>query len=218
MKPAGPHDPSNSRVKPAPEGRKDDAGAPSPQGAPADEAGLLTRCRAGDTGAFRILVERYQHRALGIAFRIVRSRPDAEEIAQDAFVKAWIGVKEFRGDAAFSTWLYRIVAHRALDRVETLKNRRAREEPLEDAVAVAASADHARTRVDSRRIARLMESLPGAQRTAVALFYFEEQSVAEIALLLRMPEGTVKTNLSRARASLRKEWERGERLEVSDEL
>ncbi len=160
MKPAGPHDPSNSRVKPAPEGRKDDAGAPSPQGAPADEAGLLTRCRAGDTGAFRILVERYQHRAFGIAFRIVRSRPDAEEIAQDAFVKAWLGVKEFRGDAAFSTWLYRIVAHRALDRVETLKSRRAREEPLEDAVAVAASVDHARPGPDSRRIARLMESLP----------------------------------------------------------
>ena len=84
--------------------------------------------------------------------------------------------------------------------------------------AVAASVDHARPGLDSRRIARLMESLPGAQRTAVALFYFEEQSVAEIAILLKMPEGTVKTNLSRARASLRKEWERGERLEVSDEL
>lgn len=163
-------------------------------------------------------MERYQHRACGIAFRIVRSRPDAEEIAQDAFVKAWLALKEFRGDAAFSTWLYRIVAHRALDRVETLKNRRAREEPLEDAVAVAASTGEAPAGPDSRRIARLMESLPSAQRTAVALFYFEEQSVAEIALLLKMPEGTVKTNLSRARAWLRKEWERGERLEVSDEL
>jgi RNA polymerase sigma-70 factor (ECF subfamily) len=168
-------------------------------------------------------VERYQHRVVGIAFRIVRSRPDAEEIAQDAFVKAWLGVKEFRGDAAFSTWLYRIVAHRALDRIEALKNRRAREAPLEDAETAAASAvaaggDHARAGPDSRRIARLMELLPEAQRTAVALFYFEEQSVAEIALLLKMPEGTVKTNLSRARAALRKEWERSGRLEVSDEL
>jgi RNA polymerase sigma-70 factor (ECF subfamily) len=163
-------------------------------------------------------VERYRHRACGIALRIVRSRPDAEEIAQDAFVKAWLGLKEFRGDAAFSTWLYRIVAHRALDRVETLKNRRAREEPLEDTMAVAASAGGAPEGPDSRRIARLMASLPSAQRTAVALFYFEEQSVAEIALLLKTPEGTVKTNLSRARAALRKEWERGERLEVSDEL
>lgn len=218
MKPAGPEDPSNSRVKPTLEDRKRDAAAASPHGAPAEEAGLLARCRAGDAGAFRILVERYQHRACGIAFRIVRSRPDAEEIAQDAFVKAWLGLKEFRGDAAFSTWLYRIVAHRALDRVETLKNRRAREEPLEDAVAVAASADRAPAGPDSRRIARLMESLPSSQRAAVALFYFEEQSVAEIASLLKMPEGTIKTNLSRARAWLRKEWERGERLEVSDEL
>jgi RNA polymerase sigma-70 factor (ECF subfamily) len=218
MKPAGPDDPSNIRVKPASEERKGDAVPVSPREVPADEAGLLTRCRAGDTGAFRILVERYQHRACGIAFRIVRSGPDAEEIAQDAFVKAWLGLKEFRGDAAFSTWLYRIVAHRALDRVETLKNRRAREEPLEDAVAVATSSGEAPADADSRRIARLMESLPSAQRTAVALFYFEEQSVAEIALLLKMPEGTVKTNLSRARAALRKEWERGQRLEVSDEL
>jgi RNA polymerase sigma-70 factor (ECF subfamily) len=218
MKPEAPMEPSNSRVKPGSEERKGDAAAASPQGPPADEARLLTRCRAGDTGAFRILVERYQHRVVGIAFRIVRSRPDAEEIAQDAFVKAWLGLKEFRGDAAFSTWLYRIVAHRALDRVEALKNRRAREEPLEDAVAVAASADHAPAGPDSRRIARLMALLPEAQRAAVALFYFEEQSVAEIAILLKMPEGTVKTNLSRARAALRKEWERGERLEVSDEL
>ena len=205
------------------EERKGDAAMVSPRGGPADELGLLTRCRAGDTGAFRILVERYQHRVVGIAFRIVRSRPDAEEIAQDAFVKAWLGVKEFRGDAAFSTWLYRIVAHRALDRIEALKNRRAREAPLEDAETAAASAvaaggDHARAGPDSRRIARLMELLPEAQRTAVALFYFEEQSVAEIALLLKMPEGTVKTNLSRARAALRKEWERSGRLEVSDEL
>lgn len=204
MKPAAGDEPSNSRVKPLLE----------------DEAALLAHCRAGDTGAFRILVERHQHRAVGVALRILRSRADAEEVAQDAFVKAWLGLKDFRGDAAFSTWLYRIVAHRALDRVAALRNRRAREEPLDDAVAVAtvAGPGDVPAGADSRRIAGLMETLPESQRAAIALFYYEGQSVAEISVMLRIPEGTVKTNLSRGRAALRKEWERRERVEASDEL
>ncbi|HKW51245.1 MAG TPA: sigma-70 region 4 domain-containing protein, partial [Candidatus Eisenbacteria bacterium] len=71
---------------------------------------------------------------------------------------------------------------------------------------------------DSRRIARLMETLPDAQRGVVTLFYFEERPVAEIARILRVPEGTVKTHLSRARAALRREWLRRARLEGWNEM
>ena len=151
-----------------------------------------------------------------MALRILRSEPDAEEVAQDAFVKAWIGIKEFRGDAAFSTWLYRIVVRRALDRVGMLRARRAREESLEEAdePGVQGSVPS----LDSRRLARLMEGLPETQRGVIALFYYEEHSVAEIGRILEMPEGTVKTNLSRARAALRREWLRRERVEASDEV
>jgi RNA polymerase sigma-70 factor (ECF subfamily) len=212
MKPWERSPPSNVRVKPPREaGRSPDQGERS-----RDEADILERCRAGDTEAFRALVERYRDRAYGLAFRILRSAPDAEEVAQDAFVKAWVGIKEFRGDAAFSTWLHRIVARKAFDRIASLRTRSAREAPLEtvDEPSVGAAAPG----VDARRVARLVEMLPDAQRVTIALFYFESHSVAEIGRMLEMPEGTVKTNLARARAALRREWTRTERVEAADEV
>src|SRR5262249_60082016 len=87
------------------------------------------RAQAGDTGAFRELVERHQASAYTLALRILRSSADAEEVAQDAFVRVWTALPGFRGESTFSTWLYRIVARRAFDRAQVLKNRRAREQP-----------------------------------------------------------------------------------------
>ena len=203
MKPRERIDPSNAGVKP-------------PLGHETDEPALIARCRAGDTAAYRILVERHRGRAYGLALRIVRSAPDAEEVAQDAFVRAWLGLREYRGDAAFATWLHRIVDRCALDRAAILRGRRTREESLEhvDAPVVAGTAPSR----ESRRIARLMETLPDAQRGVVTLFYFEERPVAEIARALMIPEGTVKTHLARARAALRREWQRRARMEEGNEL
>lgn len=210
MKPADPCDPSNGRVK-TPEGeRRDD------RGPPADEAALIERCRAGDTAAYRVLVERYRARASRLAVRIVRSEPDAEEVAQDAFVRAWVAIGEFRGDAAFSTWLYRIVTRRALDRAAILKGRRARETTLEEAGEPSIEAESGGRQ--SRRIATLVEALPDAQRGVISLFYFGERSVTEIVKILELPEGTVKTHLARGRATLRQEWTRRARLEAFDEV
>jgi RNA polymerase sigma-70 factor (ECF subfamily) len=203
MKPRERIDPSNAGVK-------------APLGHETDEPALIARSRAGDTAAYRILVERHRGRAYGLALRILRSAPDAEEVAQDAFVRAWLGLREYRGDAAFATWLYRIVARRALDRAAVLRGRRAREESLEQ-VEVPNVAGTAPSR-DSRRIARLMDTLPEAQRGVISLFYFEERPVAEIARTLEMPEGTVKTHLARARATLRQKWLRGARMEAWNEL
>jgi RNA polymerase sigma-70 factor (ECF subfamily) len=203
MKPRERIDPSNAGVKP-------------PLGHETDEPALIARCRAGDTAAYRILVERHRGRVYGLALRIVRSAPDAEEVAQDAFVRAWLGLREYRGDATFATWLHRIVARRALDRAAILRGRRTREESLEhlDAPVVAGTAPSR----GSRRIARLMETLPDTQRGVVTLFYFEERPVAEIARALMIPEGTVKTHLARARAVLRREWQRRARMEEGNEL
>jgi RNA polymerase sigma-70 factor, ECF subfamily len=209
MKPKERIDPSNLGVKPLP-------------GHETDEPALIARCRAGDTAAYRTLVERHRDRAYGLALRILRSAPDAEEVAQDAFVRAWLGLRDYRGDAAFATWLHRIVARRALDRAAILRGRRAREESMEQVeaarVAGAASVSGIAPGLESRRIVRLMETLPDAQRGVVSLFYFEERPVAEIARILRLPEGTVKTHLSRARAALRREWLRRARTEGWNEV
>ena len=178
-----------------------DTGSPA-----ADERALVRRSADGDAAAFRVLVDRHRDRAYGLALRIVRSEPDAEEVAQDAFVRAWRAIGEFRGDASFSTWLYRIVWRRALDRAAVLKTRRDREvvlEPEGEGTAIGAIAEAERD-PDPERFERMIASLSDAQRAVVTLFYSEDRSVAEVAQALEIPEGTVKTHLSRARAALRR--------------
>jgi RNA polymerase sigma-70 factor, ECF subfamily len=185
------------------------------------EALLIERSRRGDPRAFQTLVEAHQDRAYALALRIVRTAQDAEEVAQDAFVKAWRSIGEFRGDAAFGTWLHRIVVRRALDRAETLRARRAREvEPeAEDAERPGPPAPHEAGRAISpvaRRLARLLDALPPVQRAALSLHYYEDRPVSEIAVLLEMPEGTVKTHMSRARAVLREAWSREARKDPKE--
>jgi RNA polymerase sigma-70 factor (ECF subfamily) len=175
----------------------------------ADERALVERARAGDEDAYRVLVERHQDRAYGLALRIVRSAADAEEVAQDAFVRAWLALSRFRGEAKFSTWLYRIVARRAFDRAAVLRLRRGRESGLEAAEAIGrgdSGAEAASRAAVARRMERLIETLSSAQRAAVTLFYYEGKSVEQVAASLAMPENTVKTHLSRARAALRAAW------------
>jgi RNA polymerase sigma-70 factor (ECF subfamily) len=190
---------------------KDSRPAPSRStGRPEDEGSLLARCRAGDTRAFEVLVQRYQDRAYGLALRLLRSAPDAEEVAQDAFVRAWRSLADFRGDSSFSTWLYRIVWRRSIDRAATLRTRRKREEPLEAPVGheprrseVAVAVEEAPMGSDVSEWMRLTEVLSEPQQAVVTLFYYEDMALKDVARALEMPEGTVKTHLSRARAALR---------------
>lgn len=174
-----------------------------------DERELVRRAQEGDEAAFGTLVERHGERAYALALRIVRSASDAEEVAQDALVRAWRSLPRFRGDSAFSSWLHRIVVRRAFDRARLLKTRRGREvgtEGVEEMPAQAAG-PNPEARERGARLERLVAGLPEVPRTVVTLYYFHDRSVAEVANILRMPENTVKTHLSRARAALRTGWE-----------
>src|SRR5438067_8701440 len=84
---------------------------------PADEAALLARLRAGDARAFETLVITYQHRVFGVAFRMLGSRAEAEEVAQETFLRAHRGLGEFRGEARLGTWLYAIASRLCLTRL-----------------------------------------------------------------------------------------------------
>jgi RNA polymerase sigma-70 factor (ECF subfamily) len=144
------------------------------------------------------------------------SDADAEEVAQDAFLRAWRALPQFRGDSSFSTWLHRIVVRRALDRSATLNARRAVEtglteghEPSED------PASGGKRRDLSRRLDELLDSLSGVQRAAVVLYYYEDRSVEQVAQAMGIPAGTVKTHLHRARALLRAGWVEEERRSVN---
>jgi len=175
----------------------------------AAERDLVERARGRDTAAFRSLVDRHRDRVYGLALRMLRSPAEAEEVAQDAFVRAWRALPGFRGDAAFGTWLHAIVVRRSIDRAAVLKRRRAREVGFEEAGDRAEAVEPVTPRPvgeTSLRLDRLLERLSPVQRAAVALFYYEDRSVEEIARVLGMPENTVKTHLSRARAALRRGW------------
>jgi RNA polymerase sigma-70 factor, ECF subfamily len=208
LKPDGTPGPSKQGVEaPPPPAPRPDAGAD------VDRA-LAERAGAGDSAAFRELLVRHQDRAFGLALRILRSRPDAEEAAQDAFLKAWRGLAGFRGDSSFATWLYRIVARTALDRARTLGARRRRETPLEspDALPDMGPPQGVDEERDRQRmiVSRLVGQLPDLQRAVVALYYYEDRSVDRVAETLELPIGTVKTHLHRARATLRRMWTREE--------
>ena len=179
---------------------------------------LVERARGGDQNAFRELVVLHQDRAYGLALRITRSPADAEEVAQDGFVRAWLALPRFRGESSFATWVHRIVARRALDRLRELKARRGHEVGVEEAallpapdarpagVQAGAGPGGLEEAVRARRLERLVFELPAAQRAAVTLYYYEGKSVEQVAAMLGMPGNPVKTHLARARAALRQAW------------
>jgi len=183
-------------------------GAPGTPEAREQERELVRRAQGGDEQAFRELVDRHGDRAYALALRIVRSASDAEEVAQDALVRAWRSLPRFRGESAFSSWLHRIVVRRAYDRATLLKGRRTREtgvEGIEQLPGPRGGPDPEEW-WRAERLERLVAELPEVPRTVVTLYYFQDRSVAEVARILRMPENTVKTHLSRARAALRVRW------------
>jgi len=187
----------------------------SPKRAPPASAGdsaLVEQARRGDLRAYESLVEAYTDRAFGLALRIVRSTPDAEEVVQDAFVRAWKALPGFRADAAFATWLYRIVTNCALDRWARLKHRARRESPLDgyEEGAAAGLPAQAADAPEHARIVRMIGGLPEMQRAVLTLYYLQDRSVSDVAATLHLNENTVKTHLHRARAALRQAWCAGE--------
>ena len=183
-------------ASPGAPGERISSSTPAPGGTTAeDDRSLVARAKAADQASFRELVDRHRDRAYGLALRILRSPPDAEEVAQDAFVRAWLSLPGFRGEAKFSTWLYRIVARRAFDRAAVLKGRRARETSLEEARSVAvgkASLEAAARATNMLRLERSLDELSAVQRAVVTMYYYQERAVQQVAEALGLPEGTVK--------------------------
>ena len=190
------------------------ADPPGPLAADPDRV-LVSRARAGDSAAFRALVDCHQARILALAWRLTGARADAEEVAQDAFVRAWRALPTFRGESSFATWLHRIVTRVALDRRAQAARRRRHEVGLEDE-GVAVDPSHAvgggegEDRMTARVRVALLAGLSEAQRTAVMLHYLEDRPVLEVAQAMNLPENTVKTHLARARATMREAFLRGE--------
>jgi len=192
------------------------AGPDRPFGfAPTDEE-LIAKVVAGDEFAYGTLVERYRDFVYTIAVRVVGNDDDAEDVAQEAFVRAYRALPKFRGDSKFSSWLYRITTNRALTHLKRKKRRAA--EGIVDIDAgphiEAEAVDDGRRDDESpenlvrdeefrREVRNAVAQLPEQYRVVVTLFYLEERSYKEVAATLGIPMGTLKTHLHRARALLR---------------
>ena len=175
------------------------------------EADLAARLRKGDLRAFEELVIAYQHRVFGVAVRMLGNRAEAEEIAQETFLRAHRALPEFRGQARLGTWLYAIASRLCLNRLAAPERRLARGD--DDALAVAPShePDAAATLERAELDAALREAiagLPEERRIVVILRDLEGLSYEEIAEVLALEPGTVRSRLHRARMDLKAKLER----------
>lgn len=179
-----------------------------------DDAALIERCRAGDIAAFEPLVEKYRQRVWRLAYNVLRDREEAWDVAQEAFVRAWQALPNFRGQSAFYTWLFRIVMNAASDRARARAARgrafgteripeedwdRVLVEQPHDAQPDAAAADAERRTQIERALAKLSED----HRRIVVLSDIEGLSYREIADVLDIPMGTVMSRLHNARKRLK---------------
>jgi RNA polymerase sigma-70 factor (ECF subfamily) len=188
------------------------SGVPAPRvldaagGAAPDDAALLAAHVAGDPEAFGELVRRHRDRLWAVAVRTTGDPEDASDALQDAFVSAYRNAASYRGEAAVTTWLHRVVVNACLDR---MRRRRARPTvPLPEEDGETGHRGIADPRDDLDRlelrmeIDRALRNLPDDQRSAIVLVDVEGLSVAEAAEVLGIPEGTVKSRCSRGRARL----------------
>ncbi len=172
----------------------------------ADDLADIARVLAGDVQAFTGIVRRWQGPLVNMAWRYCRDRSRAEEMAQEAFIKAWRGLAQWRREGSFSTWLFALAAN--VYRTE-LKRFPTETLPLNDAPEASGPASQQRELEERRRceaIRRAVLALPPRYREPVILYYFHEQDVAAAARKLSLPEGTLKARLSRARALLRQRF------------
>jgi RNA polymerase sigma-70 factor (ECF subfamily) len=163
---------------------------------------------AGDLSAFAGIVKRWQGPLVNLAYKFCRDRGRAEDMAQEAFLRAYRGLRQWRKDAAFSTWLFALATN--LYRSE-LRRIPARTVSLEDVPEPKDSrpAGESLAREDRERaLCQAVLALPPKYREAMILFYFHEMDIATAARSLGLPEGTVKARLSRGRALLRRRFER----------
>ena len=162
---------------------------------------LLASIRTGDRRAFELLARRWQKKLLAHAWRLLGGDGEgAREAVQEGWMEIVNGLSGLRDERAFPAWAYRIVSRRCARHIDrAVRARRlAAEAELVDRVEPTQDAGP-----DKDRLRRAIRALPAEQRAAIALFHFEEMSVAEVAVALDVPAGTVKTRLMHARRKLR---------------
>lgn len=173
-----------------------------------DDAALVAASVAGEREAFDVIVERHRRAVYQVCYRFVNNHEDASDLAQDAFVRAWRGLKNFKGEAALSTWLHRIAVNVCLNRVGS-KAATTPIEPIESADrfedARIEGAQHAMLREErALAVRKAIVELPKKQRATLILRTYHDMSHQQIADVLGCSVGAVKANFFHALANLKK--------------
>jgi RNA polymerase sigma-70 factor (ECF subfamily) len=169
------------------------------------EADLVAACLGGQTGAFDVIVERHRRTVYQLCYRFVGNHEDASDLSQDVFLRAYRGLKHFRGQSSIATWLYRIGVNVCLNRVSV-------KVPLNEPIEARQHVDRRNESPDDRvlrderagRIRAAIAQLPRKQRAALILRVYHDMSHREIAEALGSSVGAVKTNVFHALRNLRK--------------
>lgn len=160
----------------------------------------------GDVNAFSILIEKYKDLVFSLAIKIVKNREEAEEVAQDSFIKAYKSLSRFKGDSKFSTWLYKITFNNCMDVVKKKERNYNKVEINEVTENKIHSVENTLDLIERKERAKIIESclnlLPEEERTILWLFYFQENSLKEIVNIMSLSEANVKVKLHRARKRL----------------
>ena len=176
-----------------------------------DDKHILAQARRGELDAFEELVRRYEKRVYAIALRSAGSPEDAADITQDVFLRAWRSIESFRGDSGLSTWLFRITMNICVDHARhrqtqpqtmALTNDEDEERPIHDTAPT--PEEHLDNSELGRELAAALDEVSEEHRRIVLLRDVSGMSYTEIAEILEISEGTVKSRLARARIALRK--------------
>lgn len=183
-----------------------------------DDLTIIQQVIAGDTNAFALLVDRYKDLALSLANNVLLNRHDAEDVVQDSFVKAFSALRMFRAESKFSTWLYRIVLHTALN-----KRKKKLQIPKWDAAyldhaEVITSPDISRNTLQQQRkyLHTAMQHLSEGERLCITLFYLNEMSIEEINSLTGYATANIKVLLFRGRKQLYHVFDQLMKKELND--
>ena len=164
---------------------------------------LVKASQDGNQDAFAFLVQRHQRLVFNMVLRMMQDYEEASEITQEAFFAAWQGLPSFRGEARFATWLYRIAYNCSLRQLELRKRERALQAALEGVNKQKQAEDILELRNRQAIVREQIEKLPAKYRIVLILRHLQERTYEEMADILSMPIGTIKTHLYRARHLLK---------------
>ena len=168
-----------------------------------DDQAAVERVLAGDISAFEEIVRRWQSPLINLAYRFCRDRGRAEEMAQEAFLRAYRGLQQWRREAAFSTWLFALATNFYRSELRRIPVRTISIDDVREPVDPRASDGGLEDEDRDLAVRRAVFALPAKYREALILFYFHEMDVPAAARSLGLPEGTVKARLFRGREILR---------------